>query len=57
MLLLVLYNYRFRLLLLLVFDNYRFVLVKFSDSSVNNLPKDSDLYLAKKNEAYQKYEM
>ncbi|MED6206915.1 hypothetical protein PIB30_031025 [Stylosanthes scabra] len=26
-------------------------------SSINNLPKDSDLYLAKKNEAYQKYEI
>ncbi|ESW09909.1 hypothetical protein PHAVU_009G166500 [Phaseolus vulgaris] len=26
-------------------------------SSVSNLPKDSDLYLAKKNEAYRKYEI
>ncbi|CAL5204529.1 unnamed protein product [Lathyrus oleraceus] len=29
----------------------------FPNSSVNNLPKDSDLYLAKRNEAYQKYEI
>ncbi|XP_027338591.1 uncharacterized protein LOC113852498 [Abrus precatorius] len=28
-----------------------------SCSSVNNLPKDSDLFLAKRNEAYRKYEI
>ncbi|XP_004501698.1 uncharacterized protein [Cicer arietinum] len=31
--------------------------VTVSCSSVNNYPKDSDLFLAKRNEAYQKYEI
>ncbi|XP_045825922.1 uncharacterized protein LOC123918033 [Trifolium pratense] len=29
----------------------------FPNSAVNKLPKDSDLFLAKRNEAYQKYEI
>ncbi|WJX35011.1 hypothetical protein P8452_23060 [Trifolium repens] len=29
----------------------------FPNSAVNNLPKDSDLFMAKRNEAYQKYEI
>jgi len=44
---------------------YSFILVaivlifapNFPGSSLSNLPKDSDLFLAKKNEAYRKYEM
>ncbi|GAU26751.1 hypothetical protein TSUD_317490 [Trifolium subterraneum] len=34
-------------------NGYRYM----HDSAVNNLPKDSDLFLAKRNEAYQKYEI
>ena len=29
----------------------------FAGTSLSNLPKDSDLYMAKRNEAYRKYEM
>jgi len=39
---------------------YVFSPVKFAGTPVINLPrvpKDSDLFLAKKNEAYQKYQM